>query len=225
MNRIKLIVFDWDDVFTLGSSDGYYASYQKAIESVGVNADAKLLKDKVVELWGRPHKQVIASILADHSTLVDKAAEMYEKYIFSGIFISHLQLVPGSIELLNRLRKNYSLAIATGIHPKLLKEQIMPLFKIPEVFDEILTSYDLVDKSKGKPYPNLLLQILDTLHCSPEEAVMVGDASGDVRMALSAHVVPIVVLTGQLNKQEAENLGVTHVVNDVTEIESVLKQL
>ena len=39
MSKIKLIVFDWDDVFTLGSSEGYYSSYQKAVESVGINPD------------------------------------------------------------------------------------------------------------------------------------------------------------------------------------------
>ncbi len=33
----KLIIFDWDDVFTLGSIKGYYASYHAALDAVDVH--------------------------------------------------------------------------------------------------------------------------------------------------------------------------------------------
>lgn len=36
---IKLIIFDWDDVFTQGSIKGYYACYHAALEAVGVRLD------------------------------------------------------------------------------------------------------------------------------------------------------------------------------------------
>ena len=32
---VRLIIFDWDDVFTLGSRDGYYACYKEVVDSVG----------------------------------------------------------------------------------------------------------------------------------------------------------------------------------------------
>ena len=34
---IKLIVFDWDDVITLGAKEAYFAAYHQALVEVGVH--------------------------------------------------------------------------------------------------------------------------------------------------------------------------------------------
>ena len=33
---IKLLIFDWDDVITLGSKEGYYQCYRKTIKEFGI---------------------------------------------------------------------------------------------------------------------------------------------------------------------------------------------
>jgi phosphoglycolate phosphatase-like HAD superfamily hydrolase len=44
-------------------------------------------------------------------------------------------------------------------------------------------------------------------------------------MARAANVTPIVVLTGHLNKKEAKDLKVKHIIENVTNIENILKTL
>lgn len=41
----------------------------------------------------------------------------------------------------------------------------------------------------------------------------------------AAGIEPIVVLTGHLDRQEAKQLNVRHIVKDVTEIEAILNYL
>jgi phosphoglycolate phosphatase-like HAD superfamily hydrolase len=44
-------------------------------------------------------------------------------------------------------------------------------------------------------------------------------------MAYNAHVTPIVVLSGHLNKQEAEELEVKYIIPDVTHLDKILGKL
>ena len=59
-------------------------------------------------------------------------------------------------------------------------------------------------------------------HVTSAETIVVGDAGNDVRMAHSAGVEPVVVLTGHLNKQEAESMGVRYIIQNVTLLPEVL---
>jgi len=50
----------------------------------------------------------------------------------------------------------------------------------------------------------------------------VGDAENDVQMARNAGIEPIVVLTGHLNKDKAESLGVENILPDITHLSNIL---
>ncbi|MDB5264704.1 MAG: putative phosphatase related to gph [Parcubacteria group bacterium] len=213
---IKLVVLDWDDCITRGSSEGYYACYTAAIKHLGVEKDPDEIRTKVRELWGRPHRDVIASIVGDKNPLLNSISEYYEQCIFTNTFSAALELIPGADEKLRELKETYQLAIATGMNGTLLREQILPRFNMEGIFSTIASSSELPDPSRGKPYPDLLLKILKELTILPEEAVMVGDAKGDVLMAQAAKVQPIVVLTGQLTEEEAKDLGAETIIPDIT---------
>lgn len=124
--------------------------------------------------------------------------------------------------MLENLAKNYKLAVATGGHPDILKERIIPKFKIPDVFSQILTIYDIDDIVHAKPHPYMLNKILETQEISPHETIMVGDAANDVTMARNAGVTPVVVLTGHLNRPQAEGLQVSHITDTVTDLPKLL---
>ena len=165
------------------------------------------------------------SLLDGKQELLQEASKSYEENLYSDTFLNHLKLLDGSIELLNSLSKKYSLAIVTGMQPELLKNKVMPMFKVPQVFDEIYTRYDLDDPSRGKPFPDLLIKLLQSLDYQSDHAIMVGDAKGDMQMAQAANITPIAVLTGQLTKAQAQELGVPFIIDKVTDLESVLEQL
>lgn len=79
MSHVKLIIFDWDDVFTHGSTAGYYACYDAAARGVGVNLSKAEVKKRIDAKWGSSHVEEVKELLAEHPDLVDDAVNIYEK--------------------------------------------------------------------------------------------------------------------------------------------------
>lgn len=225
MSMKKLIIFDWDDVFTQGSTEGYYKCYHEAISGVGVSLKPEVERERIASKWGSGHSEELKELLKENPELVDRACAIYEEHLFGDTFVDSLSVVPGVQEFLRRISKQYMLAIASGVHPKLLKERIFTKFNIPMVFSEIITAYDLGDPLKAKPHPHIAEEIMRRLNVVPEETVMVGDAKNDVLLARNSDIEPVVVLTGHLSKLEAEELGVAHIIENVTKLETVLNSI
>lgn len=220
---IKLIIFDWDDVFMLGAAKAYYKCYHLAISKVGVKLTKKEERKRIIAKWGKHYSEELRELLKEKPALLNKAIKTYENHAFGSIFIDSLKLIPDAKTLLKKLSNKYILAINTGNHPKTLK-LIFKKYKIPQVFSLILTSFDIKDVKNQKPNPYGIKLILKKLNVKPNETVFVGDAHSDVKMAQAANVTPIVVLTGHLTKSEAKKLNVKYIVKDVTEIEKVLEK-
>ncbi len=222
---IKLVIFDWDDVFTRGSIEGYYKCYHKAVEGVGINLDPMEEEKRIKARWGAGHEEQLEYILQEHPELVPRAVEIYQENLFGNTFVDCLTIVPGSQAFLARLAKKYQLAIATGAHPRILKERLIPKFNIPDVFARIITIYDLEDIAHAKPHPAIVNKVMGELGVTPSETVLVGDAASDMQLAWNAGVQPIAVLTGHLTRRQAEELGVRHIIDNVTLLEAELARL
>lgn len=221
---IKLIVFDWDDVFTIGSKEGYFACYRKALEAVNITLPEKEFKDRIIQAWGQSARKELENLLREHPQLVETALETYTKALRRNTFIQEIKLLPGVNELLLRLKQKYILALATGVNPQNLKI-IMKRFAVPEVFSEIIFATELEDQSLAKPSGYMVTEILRRTKIKPQEAIVVGDAANDILMGRNAGVLALAVLTGHLNRQQAEELKVPYILNVVTEIETVLETL
>lgn len=216
---IKLIIFDWDDVFTLGAKEGYFRCYRETLAEVGVFLDPKVEKERILSKWGQPFREELRALLKEHPELLDSACEIFEKEKFlKNTFINSLKLQKGVNKLLDKLKSKYILAVATGNQVNMIK-RIMKKFRIPNVFVQIVTSHDIGDPEKTKPHPFMLEQIMKSQKVKPDETIFVGDAKSDVQMARNAGVEPVVVLTGHLTKDEAKKLGVKYIISDVTDIE------
>ncbi len=212
---IKLIVFDWDDVVTLGSKEGYYACYRETLKELGIVFPEDELHRRIQRRWGQPFREELTELLFEKPKLIDQASELFEQKFWGDIFVRELREVSGANELLTYLHGKYTLAVATGNHPDMLKKKIFPKFNIPNVFAQIITSFD-VPPEKTKPHPYMLEHIMNKQCVTPDETIYIGDAENDARMAQSAKVEPIIVLTGHLNKQQAESLGVKRILFDIT---------
>jgi phosphoglycolate phosphatase len=221
---IKLIVFDWDDVFTKGSIKGYYKCYHEAVTAVGINLTLEEEDKRIKAKWGTNHRVQLEELLKEHPELVDKAVKIYEKHLFGNTFVDCLTVVPGTQSFLTDLAKRYRLAVATGAHPQILRDRLMPKFNIPDVFAHIISVYDLDDPAHGKPHPFMPNKIMETEGMMPAETVLVGDATGDMQMARNAGIEPIAVLTGHLNREQAVKLGVKHIIKNVTLLEPELEK-
>ncbi|MBI2142169.1 HAD family hydrolase [Candidatus Woesearchaeota archaeon] len=222
---IKLIIFDWDDVLTLGSKEGYLKCYHETLIELGVSLSPEEEKRRILAKWSRPHREELAELLKESPHLLDKACEIYESKLFGGAFVDSLRILRGTVPLLKRLGEKYILCVATGMHPKILKENVIQKFGIPQVFSQIISTYEIKDTAKHKPDAYIAGKILSSQNCRPEEAILVGDAKEDVLMAKNAGITPVVVLTGHLGREEAEKLNVEFIIEDVTHLELVLEKL
>lgn len=222
---IKLIVFDWDDVFTSGSKEGYFKCYHETLVKLNICLDAKEERSRVMANWGKSPRDELRGLLKEHPELIDKACEIYESMLFGNTFIDYLDVIPGAIKLVEKLSKKYILCVATGLNPVILREKVIPKFNFPNVFRQVISAYDIADSEKQKPHPYMVEQILKTQNIRPDEAILVGDARGDVLMAKGAGIIPVVVLSGHLNKSEALELGVKYIIDDVSHLEDILAEL
>jgi len=220
---IKLIIFDWDDVIILGSKEGYYNCYRETLNELGVTLDEREMDMRIRRKWGQPFRVELNELLTEKPQLLDKACEIfYEKKFQGTTFVDSLKEVSGVNELLLRLKEKYMLAVATGNKLDMIQNKIIPKFNIPNVFTQIVTAHDNIPDGKSKPDPYMLHLILDKQGIKPSEALYVGDADNDVLMAQNAGVEPVVVLTGHLSRDQAEKLGVKHILPDVTKLEQIL---
>lgn len=219
---IKLIVFDWDDVFTVGAKEGYFKCYHQAMMGVGIKLDLKEEKKRIMAKWGQPYREEIKELLKENLDLVDEACRIFEREYWGNTFVDSLTLVKRVGKTLPKLKEKYVLAVATGNHHEMLKNRIIPSFNIPNVFSQIISVHQLDDPTKGKPHPHMLEVLMKNNKVQPNETVFLGDAENDVLMARNADVEPIVVLTGLLNKNQAKKLGVKYIIDNVTQIEKVI---
>jgi phosphoglycolate phosphatase-like HAD superfamily hydrolase len=222
---IRLIIFDWDDVFTMGATKAYVRCYHEAMAAVGVHLPLDEEQRRILQNWGQTAREELRGLLTERPDLIEEALCRYEQILMGDSFVDCLSIVPGSVELLMDLQRHYTLTIATGINPRLLEEKIMPRFGIPPVFAQIVSVYDTQDPAKAKPNPYMVETILGKQGVSAAEAVLIGDARGDVLMARAVGVLPIVVLTGHLTREQAVELDVRYIIPDVTHLTEVLPQL
>jgi phosphoglycolate phosphatase len=217
---IKLLVFDWDDVFVLGATQAYITCYSESLAEAGIVLPHETVEKVVRGFWGRPHREVLAQLLppGQPQTLLEQAEEAYTQYLFSEAFTRQLRLVPGALGLLSTLKQRYRLALATSANARLLRTRLLPRYGLLDTFHQIATYQDLPDPSRGKPHPDLLRLVMARENVSSREVLVVGDAEADVAMAVTTMCTPVVVLTGQLDQSTARRLGVQYVIPDVSHI-------
>jgi len=222
MQNVRMIVFDWDDVVTKGAKDGYFACFRKMLAYLGITMDWQEAQQRIMAKWGGSIEEECKELLKDRPDLVEEAAAYYVKLLNSETYLGALSVIPGVQDCLMQLSQQRTLCVVSGASRSLIQESIMPRFNIPEIFARILSSGDFDEPGKQKPSPYMLQLLLQEYKLEPWQAVYVGDAESDVKMAQAAKVTPVVVLTGHLTREEAQELGVEFIIPDVTHLPHIL---
>src|SRR3989339_59819 len=102
---IKVIIFDWDDVITLGAKDGYYQCYRETIKEFNIVFDEKELHERIQRKWGQPFREELKELLLEHPELLDKAVEIFDKKFWGNTFVDSLKEVSGANRVLEYLSK------------------------------------------------------------------------------------------------------------------------
>lgn len=127
-------------------------------------------------------------------------------------------LYPGATELLRRLhRDGWRLSLATGQNRKGVARNLAR-----EGWGDLFVSSHCAEDGPGKPHPAMLNAALAAAACEPDSAIMIGDTTHDIVMALNAGVRPQGVAWGFHTAEEQIAAGAPHVAADFTDLEAAL---
>lgn len=83
-------------------------------------------------------------------------------------------------------------------------------------------THQTADRAQGKPHPEMMLNALRDTGVEPEHAVMIGDTTYDVEMAVNAGVKTIAVAWGYHEAQELMDAGALCVVSSADDLTRAL---
>jgi phosphoglycolate phosphatase len=130
----------------------------------------------------------------------------------------HEPLYPGAMETLRRLhRDGWRLSLATGQSRRGVARNLAR-----EGWADLFVSSHCAEDGPGKPHPAMLNAALAAAACAPASAIMIGDTTHDIVMALNAGVRPQGVAWGFHTAEEQIAAGAPHVASDFTDLEAAL---
>lgn len=201
---IKAIIFDLDDtLFDHSGSSKLALNELKNSFDCFANIPLEEIEKKHLELLEDIHaKKVLTGMLSVPEARIERMkglfamAGFYSDYHFyertasfyKKCYESSWRAVPGTIELLNRLKGKYKIGIISN---NLLEEQNRKISKcgFTGLYDEMVVS----DEYKiNKPDKRLFQILLDKLGVNAEEAILIGDAwENDIIGAVNAGIKSI----------------------------------
>jgi len=220
----KLVSFDFDGVLVTGTNKGYIKCYIAAMKEAGAieKKDEKRATEQIIKHWGSDYITEITSVVKDPKK-IEQTKETYLNLIQSDLFLKHVKKAPYVNSALDLVSKNGFTPTVISGSPKDHIERIMLRVGInPGIFKELRSGCNYPKKFQ-KPHPRMLNDQMKKFRFAPQNTIYIGDAKADIKMANSAKVTSVTVLTGTLNRKNAIELKSDFIINSLKEIKEVLE--
>ncbi|MFV5311491.1 HAD-IA family hydrolase [Acinetobacter schindleri] len=208
---VKLVIFDWDG--TLFDSVGQIvASLQFAAQQFNqplTDADAK----SIIGL-GLPEvaQRLFPAVPELHADILQAYSEHYVANSVEDAWFE------GVSEMLYALKdQGIKLAVATGKSRKGLDRVLKQTNSL-----ELFHATRAASETRSKPDPLMLAEILAETGIHADEAIMVGDTSYDLEMALNIVMPSVGVSYGVHTSETLANFNPLSIVNDVSSLHEFL---
>jgi len=213
--RIKALCFDVDG--TLSDTDDLYAHGVSQFLPRFLFRDPAHTARRLIMWIEAPGNALLG--MADTVGLDDKMVALidwtsrhrkltHKKYI----------LVPGVDILLERLNGRYPMAVVSAREEKSTL-RFLNQFDLLKYFEVVVTGLSAVHT---KPYPHPILFAAQKMGVKPEECLMIGDTTVDMRAGKSAGAQTVGVLCGFGEKDELLRMGGDHILNHTAELTDIL---
>ena len=217
MSLRPLAVFDVDGTLV----DSRATIHRAAVESARGIGMAEPSYDAVRQIVGLSLAQALRELApelddAEHARFVAGFQAAFQR--FHAVPGFKEPLYDGAERTLRRLkREGWIIAMATG-NSRRGVERILNLHGWGEVFDTTWCA----DDGPGKPHPNMITKALEATGAEPRQAIMIGDTSHDMRMAVNAAVYPQGVSWGFHTTEEIMASGARRVAHSFDELDGAL---
>lgn len=180
----RLVVFDWDGTL-LDSTGAIVACMQAAAIDLGLPPPDEKTARQVIGLG--LHDALSQALPAVPSGEYKLIAERYRHHYLSQDH--ELSLFSGAHELVRELHESGCLlGVATG-KSRLGLSRALESSGLKRFFHATRCA----DECSSKPAPDMLLEIMEELDAAPDQTLMVGDTTHDLRMARNAGVGALAV--------------------------------
>lgn len=127
-------------------------------------------------------------------------------------------LVPGVDEMLKRLHGRYPMSVVSARDEKGTM-RFLEQYDLVKYFDAIVTG---LSARHTKPYPDPVLLAAQKMSIPPENCLMIGDTTVDIRAGKSAGAQTVGVLCGFGEEPELRRFGADEIVEDTTRLINLL---
>lgn len=127
-------------------------------------------------------------------------------------------LIPGVDKMLADLKGHYPMAVVSARDEKGTM-RFLEQFDLVQYFDAVITGQSA---EHTKPYPDPILLAAEKMGVKPDECLMIGDTTVDMRAGKSAGTQTVGVLCGFGEEAELKQMGTDIILNTTSELTGIL---
>jgi len=214
--RIKALCFDVDG--TLSDTDDLYVQKVKRLFPRFLFKDPEHTARRFIMWIEAPGNALLG--LADTLGLDD---EMVAVINWLSRHRKHSSkqflLVPGVEELLKQLHGHYPMSVVSARDERGTMA-FLEQYDLVKYFDVVVTG---LSAPHTKPYPDPILLAASKMNVAPENCLMIGDTTVDIRAGKSAGAQTVGVLCGFGEEPELKKMGADLILKDTPSLSDILK--
>jgi HAD superfamily hydrolase (TIGR01549 family) len=221
---IKTVIFDLDGTLTSFNLD--YRTVRAEVKSFlvfsGLPASILSVNESVFEMLKKVEIFMRNTGKSEKSfcELRAKALATVEQYELEAA--KSTSLLPGVLEVLETLKEmGLKIGLCT-INSEKSVRYILKRFKIARFFDGI-TPRDGI--RNVKPSSEHIEATLKTLNVNPEETIVVGDGTTDMKCATALGAIAVGLPTGVSKSEELVDSGANYLITSVTDLPALIQQI
>ena len=217
--RIQALCFDVDG--TLSDTDDQFAlraaAYLHPLRFLLPNQDALRAARRFV-MWAEAPGNLLIGIPdwlgldAQLAALVDRFNRLHPRST------KHFLLVPGVREMLDRLKGRYPMAVVSARN-EASTLMFLDEFELRSYFDVVVTA---LTAAHTKPYPDPIFYAAEQMGVKPENCLMVGDTTVDIRAGRAARAQTLGVLCGFGEETELRAKGADQILESTAALSGLL---
>ena len=216
LNRIKALCFDVDG--TLSDTDDLYTQKVTRFFPRPIFNDPSRAARRFVMWMEAPGNALLG--LADTVGLDD---EMVAVIHWLSLRRKHspkkFLLVPGVDEMLKQLHGRFPMSVVSARDERGTMT-FLEQFGLVKYFDAVITG---LSAPHTKPYPDPVLLAAQKMNVPPQNCLMIGDTTVDIRAGRSARAQTVGVLCGFGEEAELRRMGADEVLQDTTKLLGLLE--
>jgi HAD superfamily hydrolase (TIGR01509 family) len=183
---IKAIIFDMDGLL-IDSEPVWFRAKEELMKEINYKwtwEDQKHSMGVSTETWVN-YVYNLADGKFTKEEVLNGIIDRMRQYYRNG----EIELMPGANEALEFSKNNFKVGLASGSYKDLLFGAVKSN-KWENIFDEILSSDDM---ERGKPYPDIYLEVMKRLNVLPSESIVLEDSRDGIKAGVAAGAKVITV--------------------------------